>query len=192
MEHPLRYSFEHKMLPDGFFHHTEAFLSRFTINDNELFELFDIVCKDTKMDNLYKKEDFKIERYRMADDVFVIKLIMPEPECSPGCYFIYCFFDLEFKKLGFYTIEKDEDADEMRLMMEDMRNVLGEEEYNAMFGEVDNEEDNREMLWICGWNKDGIHLNYGKCYYELDDLLGRCFEIYQNNSEPNCYTPLGQ
>lgn len=167
MINQLRYMFEHMILPSGFFGTKATFIATFMSNEKNLFLLFDNLLKENRIDNPFTENDFKVQPGRISERIFFLKLIFPEPEVTPGCYFSYCFFDPTFEHLAFFTIEKSESVPP------ELKEIFK----NAEFGDD-------SIPYVCGWDAHRNHLNYGKHRFDEDDLLFFCANLYSKMIMP--------
>lgn len=104
--HDVRYVFEHRVLPQGFFEEKSRFVGFILSDKHILFRIIDDFFQKEKIDNPYEDDNFKIVASRITEDVTMLNFIFPEPEEEPLCYSSYLFFDKEFEKLSYFCIEK--------------------------------------------------------------------------------------
>ncbi len=104
--HTIRYMFEHRLLPEWFFEDKEQIVLPLLKDKGILFEVIDEIFRKEKVENPYSPEQFEVEPSKLTEEVFVVKIIYPEPEEEPLCYRSYLFFDLAFEKTAFFCIEK--------------------------------------------------------------------------------------
>jgi hypothetical protein len=145
--HGVRYMFEHRVLPSWFYEDKEKFVGLLLDDHEILFRIIDGIFKQEDVENPYTCDQFDIDAAKITDEVFMIKVIYPEPEEEPLCYCSYLFFDREFNKMGYYCIEK------------------GSELSNY-------------YPYVCSWNKEGAHTNYGNCTFEKNADFIRCIDIF--------------
>ena len=56
--------------------------------------------------NPYTQEQFRTDAVSIDENLMVIKLLFPEPEKAPLCYYSFLFFDKSSEKINFFCIEK--------------------------------------------------------------------------------------
>lgn len=110
--HQIRYTFEHKLLPQWFFEMKDKFAGMLLHEEAILYKLIDDMFKNEGQENPYTPEQFRIEAAKPAEGIMMLKLIFPEPEDEPLCYCSYLFFDNDFEKTGYFCIEKGYDPDD--------------------------------------------------------------------------------
>lgn len=104
--HQIRYIIEHRIIPCYFYEQKEQFIG-FLLRDRENFyRLVDDIFQAEQIPNPYSGNSFTTESAKLQEDLFMVKLIYPEPEEAPLCYCAYLFFDSLFKHPGFFTVEK--------------------------------------------------------------------------------------
>ena len=108
--HDIRYMLEHRLLPQWFFEDKDKFVSLLLKNKGILFDVIDEIFQKETVDNPYSADQFGVEAAKLADEVFMIKIIFPEPEEEPLCYSSYLFFNLTFDKFAYFCIEKGNSA----------------------------------------------------------------------------------
>ena len=131
----LRYEVEHQLLPNVLFDNPKEIISMLSLEKEKFIcLLYDIVSKSGKIPNPYKKENFAVRLYKLERPWLMAKIVMPEPDSSPLCGSVIIVFEETFKKVYYFTIEK-----EVKLSKND------------------------EDRWaLCGWTKHHEHLNFGE------------------------------
>lgn len=104
--HEVRYAFEHQILPHLFYKDKEQFVGMVLQDKGVLYEIISSIFDKEGVENPYVDEDFEVEPIRLSEDVLMLKITLPEPEEEPLCYSIIMIFDLDFKIIKFYCIEK--------------------------------------------------------------------------------------
>lgn len=147
----IRYTFEHVILPQWFFEGKGRFVELLVNDDTVLYRIINDIFKNEAVENPYKEEQFKIEISKIIEEVMMIKIILPYPEDEPLCYWCYLFFNKQYDKLGFFSIEKG-------------NNIAG--------------KTNETVPFLCSWTADGAHNNYGSCSIEDNQDFIKCADIY--------------
>lgn len=106
----IRYMHEHRLLPNYFFTRKKQFIDVIIKNNNAIFNIIDKLFTEKNIKNIYKKEDYKVEIGKVTDLVTLIKISFPTPEVEPLCYCSYIFYDNNYEKIGYFTIEKGDKA----------------------------------------------------------------------------------
>lgn len=109
--HSIRYFFEHRLLPGGFYEEKERFIGMLLQDNEVLFRILDDLFEKEGVANPYLKESFKVGAEKLDEETMVVKIVFPKPEEEPLCYCSYLFFDKGFEKTAYFCIEKG--ADEM-------------------------------------------------------------------------------
>ncbi len=104
--HAIRYTFEHRALPQWFFEDKEQFIGLLFHDKNVLYRVINGMFEDEGIINPYTEDDFSIAASKVTDDVKMFKIVFPEPEEEPLCYCSYMFFDDDFEKISYFCIEK--------------------------------------------------------------------------------------
>lgn len=146
--HEICYGFEHKLLPEMFFEYKFAFVKMLLDDKTKLYKIINDIFEDAKEKNPYTEDDFDIVLAKLDENLYMLKIIFPEPKTEPLCYCSYIFFDCSFEKTGYYCIEKG----------------------NSFSG--------KEEPFVCSWSKEGMHFNYGNCVMEDNKDFLRCLELY--------------
>lgn len=108
--HGIRYIYEHKLLPDWFFKDKSQFIGMLLHDKSILLGIIEEMFEKEELQNPYQEDEFKIDATKIEEDIFMLKIIFPEPEEEPLCYCAYLFFDNEFEKTSYFCIEKGNDA----------------------------------------------------------------------------------
>lgn len=149
--HQIRYVFEHRILPQGFFEDKEKFIGLLLKDKSVLYRIIDDIFQKQNIVNPYTQEQFDIEVGRITNEVMMMKIIMPEPEEEPLCFCQYLFFDKTFEKISFFCIERGTEAE--------------------------------DAPFVCSWQPDGSHCNYGGCSFENYGDFLKCADIHMNRTK---------
>lgn len=149
--HEIRYMFEHRVLPQWFFEGKDRFVGMILNDKTVLFRIIDDMFRKEEIKNPYTEEQFKTETAKIAEETMMIKIMLPDPEDVPLCYCCYLFFDKDFEKPGFFSIEKG--------------NNIGS-------------KTSKTIPFVCSWTADGSHNNYGNCSLENSQDFIKCADIY--------------
>ncbi len=104
--HGIRYTFEHRALPQWFFEDKEMFIGTLLHDKNVLYRVINSMFEGEGVENPYIEDDFEVVVSKVTDDVKMLKIVFPEPEEEPLCYSSYMFFDDNFEKISYFCIEK--------------------------------------------------------------------------------------
>ena len=104
--HSIRYFFEHQLLPKWFFENKGEFVALVLHDQGILFRIVNDIFEKNNVENPYTENDFKVEAAKLTDELMMVKLVFPEPEETPLCYWSYLFFDLAFDNIRYFTVEK--------------------------------------------------------------------------------------
>lgn len=107
--HTARYIFEHRLLPHWLFDLKEKFVMSVIKNPDMVYEMLLGTFEQNQVECPYTKDAYKVIPGRFTDTITVIKLVFPNPEEYPLCYAAYVFFDENFEKLCYISVEKTED-----------------------------------------------------------------------------------
>ena len=104
--HSIRYFFEHRLMPDGFYKEKEKFIMLLLEDKEILFRIVDDLFNKQDFKNPYTTDQFDIGAAKLEDDVLILKVTFPEPEEEPLCYCSYMLFTTDFKKACYFCVEK--------------------------------------------------------------------------------------
>lgn len=102
----IRYFFEHRMLRDMYQDDPESFISRLFLCENELYRLYDELCRWNDLPNPYQFSQFAVRLIMPSYGTSALQLTLPEPEADTLCYRIYAFATKEGCAPTYFTIEK--------------------------------------------------------------------------------------
>jgi hypothetical protein len=105
-EYKVRYAFEHRLLPQWFFKDKEKVVLGLLHDKKVLYRIISEMYQEQGMEIPYSEDQFKVEAGKLTQEVMSLRFVFPEPEIEPLCYCSYCFFDKDFEKIGYYSIEK--------------------------------------------------------------------------------------
>ncbi|MBQ1827320.1 MAG: hypothetical protein II126_05045 [Erysipelotrichaceae bacterium] len=128
----IMYEFEHRLLPKWILT-SGAFHNDLFKNGARatLYGALKSVYENRKEEMPYKPEDFNGLNFQPDENTVVYMLKLPDPTEVPLCYRMYMFRDLQTGQTACYTIEKGTDID------------------------------GSELRFLCEWNNEGKHINYG-------------------------------
>ena len=133
----LRYHFEHSALPRYFYEAPDNMLD--VLDRVGAYALFTSLADENGVAYDYSDEDFAQALYASADGTLLLQLDLPQPENTPDCYRIYMLYDPDTQAAAYYTLE-----------------------YDAMAVELGGPQDAlSESAFLCGWDAEGTHGNYG-------------------------------
>ena len=138
----IQYEFQHRLLPNWSYNSPQFFND--LVNNGEkqtLFKAAKSVYDNRKEEIPYKEEDFGGFHARLDVDTVVIVLRFPKPEEVPLCYCALIYLDTKTNRIAYYTLEKGKDP-------------ISE----------------RDMQFLCGWDYEGKHQQYGSVYTDQADL----------------------
>lgn len=144
-EYHARYAFETDILPHLFYDLKDRFVAPVLKDKNVLYATMNEVYKSHGIENPYTEDQITIDLGRITDEVLMLKLVFPEPEMEPFCYWSYLLFDRNFEKCSYFCVEK---------------------------GRFD------DKPFICEWDMEGNHQNYGKAPFENDEDFLRCVDVH--------------
>ena len=104
--HSVRYLFEHRLLPKWFFEDKMELIAMLLHDKKTLPGILSRIFEKEGLENPYTEDQFNVEPAKLTDEIMMLKLTFPEPEEEPLCYCAYLFFDKDFKKPAYYSIEK--------------------------------------------------------------------------------------
>ncbi|MBQ6493365.1 MAG: hypothetical protein IJI92_05835 [Erysipelotrichaceae bacterium] len=134
----LEYNFQHRIIPKWVYTTPQFFND--LINCGEQTTLYRAAKKfyeDNNTEFPYKEEDYSGFHTRLDVDTVAVCLRFPTPAETPLCFCAFIFMDTKTNRLAYYTLEKGIDP-----------------------------IDSREMRFLCGWNNEGTHQEYGAYYVE--------------------------
>ena len=136
------YGFQHQALPRWAYNSTQFFNDLVNTGEKKtLYEAAKRVYENNNEECPFKEEDFGGFHVRMDVKTVAVVLRFPKPEEVPMCYCSFIFLDAETKRIGYYTLEKGKDP-------------ISE----------------RDMQFLCGWDKEGNHQQYGSVYTDQADF----------------------
>ena len=109
--HSIRYFFEHKLMPEGFYKEKEKFIMLLLEDKEILFRTIDDLFNKQGFINPYTADQFDIDAAKLEDDVLIVKVTFPEPEEEPLCYCSYMLFTKDLEKKCYFCIEKGQEED---------------------------------------------------------------------------------
>lgn len=140
-----RYYMEHQFLPKLFFEKKADFINAILDEEsNLLYEFITQVCEEENISCPYEAEQYKIDYYQIGETEYMIKVMLPSPEETPLCSKVYFLFDEELNNLHYFTVECDQ------------------------------EKGRKQGYFLCGWDEEHNHLNFGQApngTKELDDTV---------------------
>lgn len=107
----VRYGFEHRILPNGFYTDKQNFVGMILNNKNVIFEILSEMLEKENIDNPYTADQFRIDSAQLTDEYYMLKLTFPEPEEEPLCYWCYLIYDKNFERTMYFCLEKAGDSD---------------------------------------------------------------------------------
>ena len=151
--HDVNYYYQHKLLPRLFFEDREQFVGTALERGSTWFcNVHRELFEQFELAFPYSEEDYNIQPVKQEDGTLLLLFVPPAPEETPLCYCIILIFDPDFKKLAYYTLEKSGSPS---------RRAPG--------------------AYLCGWNAEECHMNYGPFDVEPKKALHRCLQIYAVN-----------
>ena len=105
------YHFQHRLLPMWFYDSPKEFVGVLSEKDTALFEILSELLARGEVENTFRAGEFKAEPVEVSDDAMALRIKYPKPKDAPLCFGAICFFNKDFDKLAFYTIEKGEDLE---------------------------------------------------------------------------------
>ena len=129
----LFYQFQHNLLP-RWTYTTPQFINDMmnTGVGTTLYKAAKNFYEKNNTELPYKEEEFKGYTARIDDDTFLVVMRFPKPEETPLCFASFIFADIKTNEKAYYTVEKGKDP-----------------------------FDGRDMQFLCTWDKNASHRNYG-------------------------------
>lgn len=103
---PIRVELEQRWLPRCFFEDASQLLRLLIGQKDFLFRLVDDMFRDARAVNPYRASDFRVEYGRLTDYASVARITFPSPEDASLCYRAFLFFDADFRRLGYFSVER--------------------------------------------------------------------------------------
>lgn len=94
-----------------FYDSPKEFVGVLSEKDTALFEILSELLARGEVENTFRAGEFKAEPVEVSDDAMALRIKYPKPQDAPLCFGAICFFNKDFDKLAFYTIEKGEDLE---------------------------------------------------------------------------------
>ena len=104
--HEIRYAFEHRLLPMFFYENQLDFIAALLQDESVLGNMINDMFKKSEVENPYNESAYRVEPFKVTEEVMCMKIICPEPEDEPLCYCSYMFFDMKFEHVAYFCIEK--------------------------------------------------------------------------------------
>ena len=76
-----------------------------------LYEIFSTLLAQGGVENTFRVGEFKAEPMEVNDEAMAIRIKYPKPVDMPLCFGAVAFFNKDFSKLRFFTLEKGEDIE---------------------------------------------------------------------------------
>lgn len=151
----LRYTVEHRFFPSELFRNPAQMIGALSQKKGEfVWKMYDIIAVSEQTENPFKPENFAVKLYRLDDNWYMIQLVMPKADSQPLCERIYIIFNETFKKVFYYTVERS----------------------------VAVERGGAETWFLCRWNAEAEHLNYGEVSGEENEEIGRIRELLSSET----------
>lgn len=120
----IRYFFEHDILRNMFYACSRPAAALFLKNILEkggdyIWELMAEWCKDFGEETKDKKRQYKVST-RCYEGCSMIRIDMPKPERELLCYQVYLVFSRDFRRRGYFTVERGASS-EVRFLCSWMR-----------------------------------------------------------------------
>lgn len=106
------------------------------------------VCEEENIPCPYKAEQYKIDYYKIGENEYMIKVTFPLPEEMPLCSKVYFMFDEGFNNIQYFTVERDQ--------------IKGK----------------KQEFYLCGWDEEHSHLNYGQAPNGIKELDATVIKYY--------------
>ncbi len=148
----IMYEFEHRLLPRWILT-SGAFYNDLMKNGAKqtLYGALKSVYDNRNEEMPYKLEDFNGMNFYTDESTIVAMMKLPDPTEVPQCYRMYMYYDPEIKKIACYTVEKGVDID------------------------------GTELRFLCEWDQDGNHKNYGGFHLiNMTQMVSQEIRIFQN------------
>ena len=94
-----------------FYDSPKEFVGVLSEKDTALFEILSELLSRGGVENTFRAGEFKTEPVEVSDDAMALRIKYPKPADAPLCFGAICFFNKDFDKLAFYTVEKGEDLE---------------------------------------------------------------------------------
>ena len=109
----VRYCFEHELLPNIFYNDMNNLTKELLENQGYiLYSIMYDICEENHFIMPYEANGYKIFNRKVADNVNIIRIIMPEPDSTPLCYQVYLAFDDACSKGTYFTVERGSNSKE--------------------------------------------------------------------------------
>ena len=105
------YHFQHRLLPMWFYDSPKEFAGVLSEKPEALYEIFSTLMEQGGVENTFRAGEFKAEPLEISDTVTAIRIKYPKPQDEPLCFGALAFFNKDFDKLHFFTMEKGEDIE---------------------------------------------------------------------------------
>lgn len=148
-ENRIRYYIEHILTRSWFFEEGEQFASFLGEQGHVYPQMVRRIYEKNEVEFPYEDDDFAVRMIKVAEDIYCICIMMPEPEKETDCLYIMMFFDENFSRRAYFTIERG---------------------FSLFEGQ--------QLTYCCEWKEDGEHLSYGQCSDDIVECLQRCAEVF--------------
>ena len=142
-----RYFFEHQFLPKLYYDPNILLPVEIKRNPELLNMNWKNILEKTNVPDAYPDGIWKVQGYEIDPHTAVMRVVCPEPEKEPQCYWIHLLFQYNLKKRFFFTVEK-----------------------GGLF---------EEGPFLCGWDRNLKHLNFGVCENHIEKSLDQAIEIFR-------------
>lgn len=143
------YYYEHKLIPDIFFHSELDLFGTLAQHPEALYGIFADAAEKNGVEHPYTETQFRAEGFRMDETWFAVVLTFPKPKKPAFCHQMYLFSKADHTGKGCFTLEHAKD-------------IKG-----------------NPGLVIGGWDAEESHLNYGFHGMEKADYCAMAFEIHK-------------
>lgn len=104
--HGIRYTFEHRLLPQWFFEDKERFVAVLLKDKGLLFDVINEIFQKENVKNPYTPDQFDIEPARLTDELLMVKIIFPDRKKNLFAIAVICFLILLLKIRRFFVLKK--------------------------------------------------------------------------------------
>ena len=138
----ILYDFEHRVLPGWTYSSVQFFNDLVNVGEkNALYRAAKMIYEKQQIEFPFTVDDFSGLHGRLDADTVFSLLRFPQPTEVPLCYCALIFLDTKTNRTAYYTMERGMDP-----------------------------TDGREIQFLCGWDKEGKHQQYGSVYKEKASL----------------------
>ena len=102
----IRYYFEHRFLPKVWYDPKIILPISLKKNPGAIRQNWKNILQQEGVEDIYPENAYDIQMFELDPHTACIRILCPEPEKEPQCYWIYMLFTYNMKKFFYFSVEK--------------------------------------------------------------------------------------